>query len=90
MGRDIRFLAGIHRSGNTVLASILNQNPDFYIEGISPLVGLMWETDVFKSNDELSLINNHQKSKLLVPSLDVKKVFQKEILLKLMGEYQNP
>lgn len=61
MGRDIRFLAGIHRSGNTVLASILNQNPDFYIEGISPLVGLMWETDVFKSSDEISIINNHQK-----------------------------
>lgn len=61
MGRDIRFLAGIHRSGNTVLASILNQNPDFYIEGISPLVGLMWETDAFKSNEEISIINNHQK-----------------------------
>jgi hypothetical protein len=60
MTKDIRFLSGIHRSGNTVLASILKQNPDFYIEGISPLVGLIWENHSFMNADEISLANAHR------------------------------
>jgi len=59
MTKDIRFLSGIHRSGNTVLASILKQNPTFYLEGISPLVGLIWETNTFMNTDEISLANAH-------------------------------
>jgi hypothetical protein len=55
MTKDIRFLSGIHRSGNTVLASILKQNPDFYLEGLSPLVSLIWETNTFMNVDDISI-----------------------------------
>jgi hypothetical protein len=59
MTKDIRFLSGIHRSGNTVLASILKQNPDFYLEGLSPLVSLIWETDNFMNVDDISIGNGY-------------------------------
>jgi hypothetical protein len=55
MTKDIRFLSGIHRSGNTVLASILKQNPDFYLEGISPLTSLIWENNAFANIDDISV-----------------------------------
>ncbi len=36
------FLSGLHRSGNTVLSSILNQNPSIYVSPLSPVVEFMW------------------------------------------------
>jgi sulfotransferase len=36
------FLSGLIRSGNTVLSSILNQNPDFHVSTLSPLIDYMW------------------------------------------------
>jgi sulfotransferase len=35
------FIAGLHRSGSTVLSSILNQNPRFYSGPLSPVLQLM-------------------------------------------------
>ena len=37
------FISGLFRSGNTVLSSILNQNPDVYVSPLSPLIDYMWE-----------------------------------------------
>lgn len=37
------FMAGLQRSGGTVLASILNQNPDIYTSPASPLLGMLVE-----------------------------------------------
>lgn len=39
--RKIVFLSGLPRTGSTLLTSILNQNPDVYAGGSSPLVFLM-------------------------------------------------
>jgi sulfotransferase len=36
------FLSGIHRSGNTLLSGILNQNPDLYVSPLSPLSEYLW------------------------------------------------
>jgi sulfotransferase len=36
-GKQFYLLAGLPRSGNTLLASLLNQNPNFYVSPISPL-----------------------------------------------------
>lgn len=44
------FLAGIPRSGSTVLASILNQNPDFYATPTSPLLDLLYLNEQAWSN----------------------------------------
>lgn len=44
MGKTFHFLAGLHRSGNTVLSSILNQHPDIYSSPLSPVSEYMWRT----------------------------------------------
>jgi len=36
--KDIYFLGGLPRSGNTLLSSILNENPSVYCSPISPLL----------------------------------------------------
>lgn len=35
------FIAGLHRSGSSLLSAILNQNPRFHSDYISPVLGLM-------------------------------------------------
>lgn len=40
----LHFLAGLPRSGSTLLTSLLYQNPDIYTEGLSGLCDLMWVT----------------------------------------------
>ena len=35
------FIAGLHRSGVTLLSSILNQNPRFYSGPLSPVLNIM-------------------------------------------------
>lgn len=42
MDKTYHFLAGLPRSGNTLLSAILNQNPDIYSTPLSPLPNLMW------------------------------------------------
>jgi sulfotransferase len=50
MKKTFYFLSGLPRSGSTVLAAILSQNPDIFVSASSPLVGLihgakvMWDT----------------------------------------------
>lgn len=51
------FLSGMHRSGNTVLASILNQNPDFYVGPNSPLIEYMWQIHKCKDEFETTIMN---------------------------------
>jgi sulfotransferase len=41
MNKTIHFLAGLPRSGSTVLSSILNQNPEVFVTQTSPLLGLL-------------------------------------------------
>lgn len=38
------FLAGLPRSGSTLLAALLNQHPDVYVSNTSPVCSMMWET----------------------------------------------
>jgi sulfotransferase len=44
VGKQFYFLAGMHRSGNTVLSAILNQHPDIYSSPLSPVSEYMWRT----------------------------------------------
>lgn len=41
--KTYHFLGGLPRSGNTLLASILNQNPDTYVGPLSPVTHILWE-----------------------------------------------
>lgn len=60
MGKKYYFLAGLHRSGNTVLSAILNQHPDIYSSPLSPVSEYMWliynESKNTQYNDSQSCI----------------------------------
>ena len=42
MKKTFYFMAGLPRSGSTLLSSILNQNPRFYSGPSSPVLGAMY------------------------------------------------
>lgn len=63
MGKQYHFLAGLHRSGNTVLSSILNQNPETYSSPISSLVEHMWVCHSTIQNFESSRVSSEDKQR---------------------------
>ena len=52
MEKKYYFLAGFHRTGNTVLSSILNQNPDIHSSQLSPLTEYLWVLSNAFNNSE--------------------------------------
>jgi sulfotransferase len=50
--KTYHFLAGMPRSGNTLLSSILNQNPDIYSSPLSPITSILWQFDQGLMHDE--------------------------------------
>lgn len=57
MGKTFHFLAGLHRSGNTVLSAILNQHPEIYVSPISTLIEHMWVCHNTVQNFETTKVN---------------------------------
>jgi sulfotransferase len=59
MEKNYYFLAGLPRSGNTVLSSILNQNKKIYCSPLSPLPTIFWDfhQDIFQTENALRLNN---------------------------------
>ncbi len=57
MGKQYHFLAGLHRSGNTVLSSILNQHSDIYSSPLSPVSEYMWRTYTASNETESARSN---------------------------------
>lgn len=53
MEKTFYFMAGLPRSGSSVLSAILNQNPRFYSGPSSPVVATMLSIENTLSNDEL-------------------------------------
>ena len=53
-GKHYYFLAGLPRSGNTLLSSILNQNPDIYSSPLSPISSYLWEFEKINTQTEAS------------------------------------
>jgi sulfotransferase len=60
MNKNYYFLAGLPRSGNTLLSAILNQNPNIYSTPLSPLPGLMW--DYINSCATMEQINRNEEN----------------------------
>lgn len=53
MNHQYYFMAGLPRSGSTLLKSILNQNPNLFASPISPVMELMyWNEDYFKKSEQ--------------------------------------
>jgi sulfotransferase len=57
MDKKYFFLAGLPRSGNTVLSSILNQNPEIYSSPLSSVSQYMWICHECNLNFENSITN---------------------------------
>lgn len=59
------FLAGIHRSGNTVLSSILNQHPSIYSTPLGPVCDYMWL--VHTNDTQMEIMNTfyYRKKQLM-------------------------
>lgn len=55
MQKNYYFMAGLPRSGSTILSAILNQNPRFYSGPSSPVTGLMAMLEQQLSQDEFFL-----------------------------------
>lgn len=70
----ISYIAGLPRSGSTVLASVLNQNPDIFVSSSSPLANVLYETE---------LLLNRQISLRANPNLNA----QERILCSLIPEF---
>ena len=54
-------MAGLPRSGSTLISSILSQNPKIHSGPSSPVTGIMWHLENFLLNDELFLANPKQE-----------------------------
>lgn len=79
MDKTYHFLAGLPRSGNTLLSAILNQNPDIYSTPLSPLPTLMWgysESCNYMENTNRNEENKDRAEKLLCSFFDT---FYKDI-----------
>ena len=63
MDKTYHFLAGLPRSGNTLLSAILNQNPDIYSTPLSPLPTFMWEFSNTANTTEQVVRNNENRIK---------------------------
>lgn len=61
MDKTYHFLAGLPRSGNTLLSAILNQNPNIYTSPLSPLPDLMWHYS--KSLDLLDSVKRNKDNR---------------------------
>jgi sulfotransferase len=51
------FLSGLHRSGNTLLSTILNQNPKIYSGELSPMAEYMWIMDNSYKNQKMAYLS---------------------------------
>lgn len=61
--KTYHFLAGLPRTGNTVLGSLLNQNPLIYVSPISPIPSYLYNLEYFNNTDE-NTINFKDKKPL--------------------------
>lgn len=81
MKYEMYFLAGLPRSGSTLLRSILNQNPELYSGPISPSVELLYYTDKYFQNSEMLLASPQPESCFNVLS-NIMNLFYEPILKK--------
>jgi hypothetical protein len=68
--RKFYFLSGLHRSGNTLLSSILNQHPKIFSASISPVCEYMWAIDDLSFNFESAIMSDrYDRSKNVISNI---------------------
>lgn len=73
------FFAPVHRTGSSLLSSILNQNKMIYSEGHSPLCGILWDL-------HSSLENDFTKNSFLAAQRDFEKI-KKSFFDSMINDY---
>ena len=63
--KDIYFLGGLPRSGNTLLSSLLNQNPNVYCSPLSPLLDNLTSIEYSLNSSETTLSTDFEKETTL-------------------------
>jgi sulfotransferase len=65
--KTLHFIAGLPRSGSTLLSALLNQNPRFYSGPSSPVIGTMMQIQQDLANNELYIAypKPHQATELV-------------------------
>lgn len=62
MDKTVHFLAGLPRSGNTLLSTLLNQNPLIYSSPLSPLAAFLWDmSSNFQGREHLNRSDSNKK-----------------------------
>jgi sulfotransferase len=61
MDKTFHYLSGLPRSGNTVVSSLLNQNPDIHSSALSPVCDYLWVAHQSSLNNE-NAVRNPDKS----------------------------
>lgn len=70
--KTYHFLAGLPRSGNTLLSAILNQNPDIYSSPLSPISQIMWDNiQSINANQNIKRINNYDFANQIIKNIIV-------------------
>jgi sulfotransferase len=64
MSKTIHYLAGLPRSGNTLLSSLLNQNPDFYSSPLSSLSEIIYRAHEVLLHEEQANRSLEDKERL--------------------------
>jgi hypothetical protein len=67
--KQYKFLGGMPRSGGTLLASILYQNPSIHTEGLSALGWLMWNAHLALNIDQTHAARRQEHAKKMVAKL---------------------
>ena len=62
MNKTFHYLSGLPRSGNTVVSSLLNQNPNVYSSGLSPVCEYLWILSQSALSQE-NVIRNKNRSR---------------------------
>jgi sulfotransferase len=62
MDKTYHFLAGLPRSGNTLLSALLNQNPEIYSTPLSPLPTFVW--DFANTADNIEQVNRNIENRI--------------------------
>ena len=70
MNKTYHFLAGLPRSGNTLLSALFNQNPEIYSSPLSPAPALLWNmSEVMNKEESINRnVENLIKSEVFVSS----------------------
>lgn len=83
------FIAGFHRSGSTLLGSILCQNPNIHMEGKSSLCQLMWDAKESVIKNEDYLLSNNKKFFDIEYISEIPKIYYKSNIRKIVID-KNP